>query len=355
MKEWEDTFKEFAGHGKTALLIGDVDTGKTTFVRYMANYLSEKKLKVSIIDADIGQSTIGPPSTIGLATVEDRVESIENLPVKALYFTGAISPVRHLLPCVIGTKKILDYAISLSSDRIIIDTTGFVTDSAAIALKQAKIELVNPDFIFAFSRGRELEPILYPYRYASKQMRHIEINGNVRKKSPEFRASERKRKFLSYFKNSKKVRIKLQSTAVSGINYISGDNLLHSNELRWLSSTVDFPVTWGEKTGDRLTIGLSQLCELRNIHEIKKRYSVSFVDILDPLMFLAGFFNTGDECLSICVITDFRPEKGFIEVLSPWTGNVEDVKRLHIGTYRLPEDIYEDCQAMAGYSQGSSL
>lgn len=342
MKEWEDIFKEFAGHGKTALLIGDVDTGKTTFTRYMANYLFEQNLNVSVIDADIGQSTIGPPSTIGLAIVEHRVESIENLPVKALYFTGAISPVKHLLPCVIGTKKILDYAMSLSSDKIIIDTTGFVIDSAAVALKQAKIELLNPDFIFAFSRGKELEPVLYPYRYASFVLRHIEINGNVRKKSPEFRASERKRKFLTYFKYSKKLRINLQSAAISGLNYIPGGTMLHSNELRWLSSTLDFPVPWGEKTGDRLTLGLSYLCELKNIHEIKNRYSVSYVDILDPLMFLAGFFNSDDECLSIGIITDFRPEKGFIEVLSPWAGNIDDVKRLHIGTYRLPEDIYED-------------
>jgi len=348
VKEWDDAVRDFVIHGKTALLIGDVDTGKTTFLKYIVNYLSEKKLKVSIIDADIGQSTIGPPSTIGLATVEERVDSIENLPVKAIYFTGAISPVRHLLPCVIGTKKILDYAMSLSTDRIVIDTTGFVSDPAAVALKQAKIELVNPDFIFAFSRGKELDPVLYPYRYGSFALRHIEINGNIRKKSPEFRASERKRKFLSYFKCSKKLRINLQSTAMSGINYIPGGNLLHSNELRWLSSTVDFPVTWGEKTGDRLTIGLSHLCELRNIHEIKNRYSVSWVDILDPLMFLAGFFNANDECLSIGVITDFRPEKGSVEVLSPWAGNLEDIKRLHIGTYRLPEDVYED---MTGHSR----
>jgi len=342
VKEWEDAVKEFAHHGKTALLIGDVDTGKTTFLKYMANYLSEKHLRVSIIDADIGQSTIGPPSTIGLATSEDRVESLENLPVKAIYFTGAISPVRHLLPCVIGTKKILDYAMSLSTDRIIIDTTGFVTEPAAVALKQAKIELLGPDFIFAFYRGKELEPVLYPYRYASFTLREIEINGNVRKKSPEFRSSERKRKFLNYFKYSIKLRINFHSTAISGINYIPGGTTLHSNEVRWLSSTLDFPVTWAEKTGDRLTIGLSHLCEPGNIHEIKNRYSVASVDILDPLMFLAGFFSANDECLSIGVITDFRPEKGFIEVLSPWAGNIEDIKRLHIGTYRLPEDIYED-------------
>ena len=50
------------------LFIGDVDTGKTTLITYILNKLVKQGLKVGIIDADIGQSDVGPPTTIGYST-----------------------------------------------------------------------------------------------------------------------------------------------------------------------------------------------------------------------------------------------------------------------------------------------
>jgi len=339
--EDEEVFREFANNGKIAFLLGDVDTGKTTFIKNMVNYLADKGLKIGIVDGDIGQSSIGPPSTIGFSLIENKIKSIEDIQVKSFYFVGAISPVKHLLPCVVGIKKMVDYGLSLSADRLIIDTTGFVRDSTGIALKQAKIELLRPDFILSFSRKSELEPILSSFRYISYyKIRDIKISNEVSRKSPDFRSSERERKFLSYFNKSRKLRLNLQTTGLSGAFFMKGGTPLHTNDLRWISGVVDFPVSYAEKAGDRLIIQMPHLCELKNLYEIKTRYGVSDVVSIDPLLHLTGCIGEDDEHLSIGVITDFRPKNNLLEILSPFSGSVQSIKRIHFGSYKLPEDIY---------------
>ena len=51
------------------LILGAADTGKTTLAAALATYAA-KSGPVGIIDADIGQSRIGPPTTVGWALIE---------------------------------------------------------------------------------------------------------------------------------------------------------------------------------------------------------------------------------------------------------------------------------------------
>ena len=50
----------------TGLVLGASDTGKTTLVETLAGKLAEAG-PVAVVDADIGQSHIGPPATVGWA------------------------------------------------------------------------------------------------------------------------------------------------------------------------------------------------------------------------------------------------------------------------------------------------
>src|SRR5882724_8235066 len=53
--------------GGVALLVGATDRGKTTFAAMAAAILAGELSKVAVVDADIGQSEIGPPGTVGMA------------------------------------------------------------------------------------------------------------------------------------------------------------------------------------------------------------------------------------------------------------------------------------------------
>ena len=143
---------------RVIFVMGDKDTGKTTFVTRMANELFSLGYSVGIIDADIGQSDIGPPTTIGFGIVQTPLTSLRDVIVQTLYFVGAISPKSHLLPLVIGTRKMLEKALELGIQKILIDTTGLVRGQFGRVLKHYKLELVAPDVIVCLQRNSECEP-----------------------------------------------------------------------------------------------------------------------------------------------------------------------------------------------------
>ena len=58
-----------AGKKTTVMLVGDTDTGKSTLSIYLANMAIRSGLLPSVIDGDIGQGDLAPPTAIGAANL----------------------------------------------------------------------------------------------------------------------------------------------------------------------------------------------------------------------------------------------------------------------------------------------
>jgi len=69
-----------------------VDTGKSGLTTYLMNRLLGEGFRVGVIDTDIGQSDIGPPTTMGLALPDREYPLLTMLRPQALYFVGLTSP-----------------------------------------------------------------------------------------------------------------------------------------------------------------------------------------------------------------------------------------------------------------------
>ncbi|MGC8850226.1 MAG: Clp1/GlmU family protein, partial [Candidatus Bathyarchaeia archaeon] len=83
--------KILQGCGKVVVL-GGVDSGKSSLSTLIANYFSSKGSHVSILDLDVGQSDISLPATIGLGIVRDPIRGLYEAEPVAMYFIGSISP-----------------------------------------------------------------------------------------------------------------------------------------------------------------------------------------------------------------------------------------------------------------------
>jgi polynucleotide 5'-hydroxyl-kinase GRC3/NOL9 len=185
---------------QTILFLGATDTGKTTFLTWLANALHAQGRRVSIVDADVGQSSVGPPTTIGLGLVSHPMQCVQELVPVRLYFVGATSPRGHLLPMVVGTKRLVDRGRTLGVDHVLVDTCGYVRGPVARTLKQHKIALVAPDLILCLQRGDECEGILRAYRESRRpQIIRLRASRLCRERSMGERREYRAQALRRYF------------------------------------------------------------------------------------------------------------------------------------------------------------
>lgn len=214
---WQKVATEILSKPGIVLIIGENDTGKSTFVKWLTNSSLGEGLNVALVDADIGQSDIGPPTTISLAVPEAKFEDYSEIKPASLYFVGSTSPSGNLLACIIGTRLMTEKG-KVYANTILINTTGMVAGGPAVALKQSKIECLSPTHIVVFQRNKEIEPIISPYKKITRHTIHcLPVAPGVKYKTPEERRAFRERKFNQYFQKLFLSEFSIFSVGISGV------------------------------------------------------------------------------------------------------------------------------------------
>jgi len=211
---------------RVIVFLGGVDTGKTTLVWELAAELS-KSCTVGVVDSDIGQSHLGPPTTVGWGIVPPDAGSWEDVEVRGIYFVGALSPQGHLLPTVVGTKLLCDEARSLC-DKVLVDTTGLIWGDVGRILKSTKVDVLDPDLVVGMQKGRELEPILNLWKGMLRpQVLKFQTSPEVRSKTWEMRYTYREEQFRRYFQDARLISIRWREV---GIYHLSPERLAESGD-----------------------------------------------------------------------------------------------------------------------------
>jgi polynucleotide 5'-hydroxyl-kinase GRC3/NOL9 len=198
--EWEPTLTAIVAEGGSTLIMGGTDVGKTTFARLLTNRLIASGRRVGVVDADLGQSEIGPPCCIGMAVADTHVLSLSDLTPRSLAFVGATSPPGYLIEHAIGVRRMADLA---APHPLVVDTSGFITGATARRLGQSEFELLQPEHLVALQRGDELEAMLAPLRRRSNCHLHTPpIPAVIGKKPAAFRIQRRAMRFAAYFQEA---------------------------------------------------------------------------------------------------------------------------------------------------------
>ena len=215
--DWMDLIETIHQKKGSALILGASDTGKSTLAHLLVVQLCQRGNVVALVDGDIGQSVLGPPTTIGLAQFDSAPQQLEDVQAMASYFVGSTSPRGHMLEMLVGIKRIADKATQLGPEIIVIDTTGFVAGETAWELKFQKVDLLKPAHLIGLQRRREIEGLLRPHQFRPDMAIHrLKTPEKVRLKSPEQRRSNRSRKFAAYFRE-----VKLYKKSLDGIKVVS--------------------------------------------------------------------------------------------------------------------------------------
>jgi polynucleotide 5'-hydroxyl-kinase GRC3/NOL9 len=142
------------------MIVGPSDSGKTTLTRYLLETLVRRRKAVAVVDCDMGQSTIGPPGTLGMAyfpTAEHLRQVPESAAANRFFFVGHFSPVGHLLQTIVGAHRLVDEARRLGAGITLVDTTGLVFGGIGAHLKLQKAALLHPRHVVLLQRRGELE------------------------------------------------------------------------------------------------------------------------------------------------------------------------------------------------------
>lgn len=187
---------------ESILVLGGVDSGKSTLVRWLAKYFVKQGKITAVVDCDMGQSDIGPPAAVSFAMIHECFNGYDYPPPCELHYTGNVSPSGSPLQSLTGAVRMREAARRAGAAHTIINTTGWI-DRSAISFKHCKIDALNPSAIIALEKERELSAIVSPFKKISSiKLYRIGVSPQVQIKSQEYRRQMRKENFDGYFVNA---------------------------------------------------------------------------------------------------------------------------------------------------------
>lgn len=148
-----------AAAARVTLVLGANDTGKSTLVAHLAATLAADHT-VAVVDADLGQSDVGPPTTVGLGRVARPGAPLDAAELLGLEFLGVTSPATCVRETAEATARQVTRALDCGCDRVLVNTSGLVDGDLGLSLKRLKLERVRPDLVIALQRTDECEAIL---------------------------------------------------------------------------------------------------------------------------------------------------------------------------------------------------
>jgi len=292
--EWYTLLDVLERQKGIAIILGATDTGKSTLAKFLIFNLCERGLKVALVDADIGQSFLGPPTTIGLSLFKSDPGWKLLLSPPEIFFVGSITPEGYFPIHLEGVKRMVDKAASTAADVILVDTTGFVLGDTGRELKRRKIDMISPRFILALQKSEELEPILEHYGGNSLlRIFRLPLSDQVRPRSMEERKIYRDDRFREYFKNSSILELPTEEVLIEGEVHDPNGEIL--------------PLNWALRIN-----GL-----------------------------LIGLKDSNDETLALGIIRNYIDERKMVRVLTPPLGQTEKVKTIHLSSLKVIP-LYEE-------------
>jgi len=193
--EWEELATNLFQQTGPTVLIGATDSGKSTLTQYLLRRFIENHTPIVIVDADIGQSSLGMPGTITMKVFKKPAD-IRAFHAERTFFIGSLNPAQKIPLMIEGTTYLVHKA-KKRSDHILVDTTGLIHSEYGRSLKLGKIKTIQPETIIAIEREKELEHILAMIH--DTRVYRIKPSRNALERSRDTRIRYRKKKFDEYF------------------------------------------------------------------------------------------------------------------------------------------------------------
>ncbi|MHB9036141.1 MAG: Clp1/GlmU family protein [Armatimonadota bacterium] len=337
MAEWKETISEIASSPGVVMVVGGVDTGKTNFCMRLCNAGYASGIPTAVVDADVGQSEIGAPGTIGMALADREIESLSDLRAKRLYFVGSTSPVGHMLESAVGSKKMVDAAIALGARLVIVDTTGLVDGPLGRKLKTYKADLIRPDYLVGIEKLKEIDHLLVPFtKVSSTKVRRLVSSDEVRTKPPEFRAARRRLNFYKHFHDAPGHIIRLDDVCCWN-TWLGTGRPVKWQYMKSAEDLMKCRILHAEVTGRGIFMISDGQCRPGGRRDIEELFKTSNITIARGEAFhnlLVGLADENANTINVGLIQAIDFKQRFMFVLSPLK-TISPVRVVQFGAVRV--------------------
>ncbi|MEM1597038.1 MAG: Clp1/GlmU family protein [Pyrobaculum sp.] len=245
--EWEAQASRIDPRG-VILIIGMMDVGKSTMAALLGNKALARGYRVAVIDADVGQNDLGPPTTISLARMSKYVTHLRQLVAEKSIFLQSTSLEKIWPKAVEQIARAVKYAkATWSADSVIVNTDGWVLDQDAVVFKRRLIERLEPSLVVAIQVEKELEPIIQGF----KNVAVFPPPPYARARSREDRKIHREMGYGRYIFPTVELAISLDKTPICNLPIFKGVEM--SEDLKkMLGKALGMSVARAYQVGDRV-------------------------------------------------------------------------------------------------------
>jgi polynucleotide 5'-hydroxyl-kinase GRC3/NOL9 len=182
------------------VVVGQSDSGKSSLCTYLVNKLLDGKNKVAVLDGDIGQSDIGPSSTVGYGIASRPINKLTNLRLINAFFVGNTSPIKAIAKVLEGLTALKFELQARQPDYVIVNTDGWIGGELGAQYKMALINQLKPDVVVGIKVADELAPLVanieIPFVF-------VEPSASLSERSFERRKRLREMTYIRYLRQSK--------------------------------------------------------------------------------------------------------------------------------------------------------
>jgi polynucleotide 5'-hydroxyl-kinase GRC3/NOL9 len=335
-ESWQVAVKKvLATESKPAvvMIVGAIDVGKTSFCTYLANIALREKLRLAFVDADLGQSDLGPPSTIGLCQITKPIRDPFETEAEDIRFIGVTSPSGALSEAISGITKMTENALKLGVDLVIVNTDGWVEGEDATRYKLALAKRIKPTMLIGIQEQSELTFLLGAL--PEIQSVAIESSPAVRKRDREERKLLRELGYKKYLKGAATQSFPLNWVKVSGVPFGSGTPPSRSRMDKIVEQIGTHPL-YCEETPNTVFIALSREQwadeEIAKTLEATLNRKMKIVWEGDEKGLLVAVNDKDDRFLGIGIIEEMDYER---RVLKVYTNVRKGIASINVGQIKL--------------------
>lgn len=334
----------------TALVLGAVDSGKTSFCTYLINKILQEKRRVAILDGDLGQSDIGPPSTLAYTFVTKPITDLFNLQAKNAFFVGETSPSGATSKVIEGLASLEKEILANDPEFVIVNTDGWIEGECAVNYKVQIVEGLKSDVIFCIQQKDELTPLLNALEKFKKVV--VESPPAIRQRDTEKRRSLRELGYIKYLRNAKVQSLSLSWLKIEGNEQVgickSHMGMRQSGKVYGLLGMKPLHIS---EFSDRIcvVIGRRRWIDSGNIKKVeeftKKKVVVTRKGEEEGL--LAALYAAGRKFLGIGVLQEIDYIRKTLKICTPVSG---EISVLALGKVKLDKNMKE-IPTVAGENQ----